>query len=260
MKSIYSKPREFAFYRVKMTEEGKRIEGRTYHYVREEHLQIRIDNYRLLYVEQMRETKTAREIAEMIREQSYGSKKARISDVLVVNFEGEIRCYYLDEEWIYPIYGFLQFPRNGSVIDDHTKDFIVTGYSGKWRTVDSVLLDGQYYYLLEHQTYGRQVQTLLMDSYGKLIWDKANVSIDEQAVQKIRESVQSSQDEFPDLSSMDKQAKVQRLVSYQKYFVHGTWVRQKESGTELNYNMIDGISNNSKGYENRKIIEQKRKD
>lgn len=38
----------------------------------------------------------------------------------------------------------------------------------------------------------------------------------------------------------------QRLEHYQKYYQNGTYERSRESGTEANYDMVDGLVNNQK--------------
>lgn len=45
-----------------------------------------------------------------------------------------------------------------------------------------------------------------------------------------------------------------RLEHYQKFYENGTFERSRESGTEANYNMVDGLVNNEKKQANAKEI------
>ncbi len=159
--------------------------------------------------------------------------------LLVIYKEGELSCYYVDEERPWRITGFIQLNPTWAVISMDTQDYEVVGKKGKWKTVDTLIIDGKQYYLLEHQEYGSQVSGVILDSYGKIIAD--SIGFDENVKRKIRE--QHATKEF---QTTDKKSWNERLLPYQKFFVNGTHERNCESGTEKSYDSVDGCVNSLK--------------
>lgn len=76
---------------------------------------------------------------------------------------------------------------------------------------------------------------------------------DEAAKQKIHEFMK-----VQDPVTQEKNPQGIRLEHYQKFFENGTYERSWESGTEANYDMVDGRVNNQKK-ESKKMIAEKSK-
>ena len=224
---------QFAIYRVDINKKGRLLRHKPYHEVRAAKIPIKIEDYKQIHQEPMKKTETAMDIW----------KKAKVltevSDVIVVNKESELSCYYIDEEHLRRISGFIQLNPTGAVINIDTKDYEISGKKGKWRTADTLIIDGKQYYLLEHQEYGSQVSGVILDSYGKFITE--SIGFDENVKKKIRE-----QNPVKEFQSADKKSWNERLLPYQKFFVNGTHERNCESGTEKSYDSIDGCVNNLK--------------
>ena len=100
---------------------------------------------------------------------------------------------------------------------------------------------------MEHQEYHRQVAYIILDSYGKMIMEECNNGFDEKTKQKLHELMKT-----PEQREQEHQKYKDRLEQYQKFFENGTYERSWESGTEGNYNMIDGQVNNLKYAEEKK--------
>lgn len=129
----------------------------------------------------------------------------------------------------------------GSVITMDTEDYKIDGYSGNWKVTDNIIIDGKQFYLLEHQEFREQAARIILDSYGKFVTETGSRGFDEAAKKKIREY--SHPKEQP--TKRMKQLQI-KLELYQKYFQNGMYERSHESGTEANYDMVDGQVNNQK--------------
>ena len=127
-----------------------------------------------------------------------------------------------------------------------TKDYKIDGYSGNWKVTDNIIIDGKQFYLLEHQEFREQAARIILDSYEKFVTETGARGFDEAAQKKIREY--SHPQENP--TERMKQLQI-KLELYQKYFQNGMYERSHESGTEANYDMVDGQVNNQK-----KVAEQ----
>lgn len=124
-----------------------------------------------------------------------------------------------------------------------TVNYQIEGKKGKWKSLDSVIIDGKEFYLMEHQEYGNQAQKIILDAYGKMIVEECEM-FDANAKRKIREYIWQHNPKNQ-LRQFKRQGK-KRLENYQKYYENGMYERSKESGTEANYNTVDGIVNNQK--------------
>lgn len=225
---------QFAIYRVDILKAGKDLKHLPYNKVREKKIPVRIENYKQMHIGKMESTDRVLDIWK--RTKVY----TEVSDVLVVNQKGEISCYYVDEEHLRRINGFIQLKPTGAVVAIDTRDYQIEGLSGKWMAVDTLIIDGKQFYYMEHQEYRSQVAGMILDSYGKLI--AKNVKGFNQSVKdKIKEDITP-----PKTKKEVGKKSVSRLELYQKYYENGTYERRSESGTEKSYNQIDGNVNNLK--------------
>ena len=226
---------QFALYRVNKMTAGRKLWHLSYNEVREKNLAVRVEFYRHMMVGEMKPDETANDIWKRIR------NKTEVSDVLVLNHEGEISCFYLSDDHPRRISGFICMNSTGSVISMDTKNYKIVGYSGNWKVTDNIIIDGKQFYLLEHQEFREQAARIILDSYGKFVTETGVRGFDEAAKKKIREY--SHPQEHP--AERVKQLQI-KLELYQKYFQNGMYERSHESGTEANYDMVDGQVNNQK--------------
>ena len=226
---------QFALYRVNKMTAGRKLWHLSFNEAREKKLSIRMEFYRQIVIGEMKKDETANDVWKRIR------NKAEVSDVLVLNHEGVISCFYLSDDYPRRISGFIRMNSTGSVISMDTKDYKIDGYSGNWKVTDYIIIDGKQFYLLEHQEFREQAARIILDSYGKYVAETGIRGFDETAKQKIREYIHP-EDKYPERM---KQLQT-KMELYQKYFQNGMYERSHESGTEANYDMVDGQVNNQK--------------
>lgn len=171
-------------------------------------------------------------------------KQCEVSDVLVLNRNGEINCYYVDENYPQYLAGFIRINTSGTLITMDTENYQIDGKNGNWMATDTIVIDGEQFYLMEHQKYGNQAQGVILDAYGKMIIEECERGFDEATKQKIHEYIQQHIPQNPVYQI--RRQNHQRLEHYQKYYLNGTYERSRESGTEANYDMVDGMVNNQK--------------
>ena len=87
-----------------------------------------------------------------------------------------------------------------------------------------------------------------MLSDGKMIMEECKNGFDEKTKQKLHELMKT-----PEQREQEYQKYKERLEHYQKFFENGTYERSWESGTEENYNMVDGQVNNLKNAEEKSV-------
>ena len=92
-----------------------------------------------------------------------------VSDVLVLNSNGEITAYYVEKEGFIVIAGFLRLGSSGALISYDTTDFHIEGTEGSWLTYDSIIIDRREFFLMEHTVYVGQAANVVLDSEGNMV-------------------------------------------------------------------------------------------
>ena len=177
-----------------------------------------------------------------------------VSDVLVLNKGGVVTSYYVEKDGFTVITGFIQKGSSGALVSIDTSDFHIEGKEGSWHAFDSIIIDGRQFFLMEHETYGKEVEWVVLDEEGKIIVDHTYQGFDQTALQQIKDylnppqlTAEPQKQEIPDGNiqtqsgnAMDKPP----LENWQKYMENGEYLRSSEIDEEQNYNMIDGRRNN----------------
>lgn len=229
------KNNQFALYRVDKQKEGKELWQLSYQEVSERHLPVRIDSYKVVHVDAFDPEEKANEIWQKIKDST------EVSDVLMLNRGGEISCFYINEDYLRRINGFININPTGAVVTSDTTGFKIEGYEGDWQTADDIIINGEQFFLMENQKYNGTAAGIIVDSYGKMIVDQCKKGFDERTKRKLIEYVQE-----PEKNKKTVQQQRARLEIWQKYYQNGTYERSQESGTEANYNTVDGVVNNQK--------------
>ena len=233
---------QFAVYRVDQQTAGKALWHLPYQEARQQNVSITVENYRVISIHEMQEEEKVADIWKRMK------KQCEVSDVLVLNRDGEINCYYVDENYPQYLAGFIRINTSGALITMETENYQIDGKKGNWIATDTIIIDGKQFYLMEHQEYHRQVAYIILDSYGKMIMEECQNGFDEKTKQKLHELMK-----VPEQRKQEHQKYKNRLEHYQKFFENGTYERSWESGIEGNYNMVDGQVNNLKNAEEKRI-------
>lgn len=224
---------QFAVYRVDQRTEGKVLGHLPYQEAIQQNVSIIVENYRLISIHKMQENEKVADIWKRMK------KECEVSDVLVLNKNGEISCYYVDENYPQYLAGFIRINTSGALITMETENYQIDGKKGNWIATDTIIIDGKQFYLMEHQVYRDLAQGVILDAYGKMVVEECK-KFDEKTKQKIHDYIQQQVPLNP-VEQLKQDGKI-RLEHYQ----NGTYERSRESGTEANYDMVDGLVNNQK--------------
>ena len=95
---------------------------------------------------------------------------------------------------------------------------------------------------MESTIFGRDVPNVILDSHGDIVVDDCMNDFDDNAIRQIRLFMHL---EPPKL--VEHTHKKPEMELYQRYYENGEYVRaaSTEYQDEANYNMVDGMNNNS---------------
>ena len=243
---------QFAVYQLKNIPENRQMRFRPYSVLQGKGIQIQCKDYEQVYLARMQpgdEPEQIRKRFERKLPRSFHGHSISVSDVLVLNNAGIVTSYYVEKEGFTVIAGFIRKNSSGALVSLDTADFHIEGKEGRWLAFDSIIIDGRQFFLMEHETYGKDAAWVVLDEDGKLIVDNAYHGFSQTVLQQIKEYLDPVQNvtrlqvqELPSGNSKEKQP----LENWQKYMENGEYLRSIESGEEQNYSFIDGNKNNCK--------------
>ena len=174
-----------------------------------------------------------------------------------------------------------QQQKNNALIHGDSYHIAVEGHIGTWYAIDETEIGGEKFFLLEHEEHGDMAACVAVNEQGKLVAEDLWNGFDDEFLDAVKEylsekwngqrfvQMRSEQTKNPPPSiilhesgafvtqtalgfdgeatrkmSAFLQGPKPELLHHQKFFENGTAERAKESGTEQNYNMIDGCVNN----------------
>lgn len=248
---------QFALYQLKNIPENRQIRFRPYSILQEKGIQIQYKDYEQVYLARMQPGDEPEQIRRRFNEKlprTFHGHSISVSDVLVLNKDGVVTSYYVEKDGFTVIAGFIRMGSSGALVSFDTSDFHIEGKEGHWHAFDSITIDGRQFFLMEHETYGKEVAWVVLDEEGKIIVDHTYQGFDQTALQQIKDylsplqlTAEPQKQEIPDGNiqtqsgnAMDKPP----LENWQKYMENGEYLRSSEIDEEQNYNMIDGRRNN----------------
>ena len=181
---------QFAVYQLKNGPETRQMRFRSYEKLQQSGIQVRYEYYREVYLGKMQRQDTPENIRERLQKKipkSFDGHSLSVSDVLVLNREGEITAYYVEKEGFTVIAGFIRIGSSGALLTFETTNFHIEGKAGSWLVLDTLIIDGREFFLMEHMEYGRNAAYVILDAEGKIVAEDNRNGFDENAKQQIRE-------------------------------------------------------------------------
>lgn len=248
---------QFALYQLKNIPENRQIRFRPYSALQEKGIQIQYEDYEQVYLARMQPEDGPEKIRRRFNRKlprTFHGHSISVSDVLVLNKDGVVTSYYVEKDGFTVISGFIQKGSSGALVSIDTSDFHIEGKEGSWHAFDSIIIDGRHFFLMEHETYGKEVAWVVLDEEGKIIVDHTYQGFDQTVLQQIKDYLNPPQPtaepqaqeisgghiQMQSGNTMDKPP----LENWQKYMENGEYLRSSEIDEEQNYNMIDGRRNN----------------
>lgn len=151
--------------------------------------------------------------------------------------------YYVDKAGFVVIPGFFRFNSSAALITMETTGFVFEDRKGSWMTTDETVVDGKQFFLMASEAYGNKAAYAVVDDQGRKAAEDTLKGFDDETIRQIREYLHSKEPEQVQDTSRTPDGKPKQEI-WQKYYENGEYLHSVESGTEDNYNMIDGIRNN----------------
>lgn len=187
---------QFAVYQLKQIPETRPIRFRSYQVLQENEIPIQYENYEQVYLDRMQPKDTPERIKERLcrkRPRTFRGHAISVSDILVLNQEGLVTSYYVETDCFVVIADFIQSEPSTPPLSFDRAGYSIEGKKGSWYAFDSIKIEGKEFFLMEHETYGRDAAWVVLDEKGKLVVDRVTNGFDQMVQQKIREYLNLSQ-------------------------------------------------------------------
>jgi len=226
---------QFAVYQLKQVPETREIRFRSYQVLQKNGIQVRYENYEQAYLGHMQQDDTPETIKERFCRQlprTFKGHSISVSDVLVLNKAGVVTSYYVEKDGFIVLGGFIRNGSSGALISFETTGFDIKGKNGNWLAIDSIIVDGREFFLMEHETYGVDAAYVVLDGEGRLIVDNVYNGFDQTVQQQIKEYLNPPAP-VPEPVKQEKPP----LENWQKYMENGEYLRSSEMTEEQNYTL-----------------------
>jgi hypothetical protein len=124
--------------------------------------------------------------------EAYPGKHIEVSDVVMLNRDGVMFCYFRDEKGFCLIEGFIQNSDSDAAISYTTRDYMIKDTEGLWYTAESLNVKGKNFYLMENQEYGERVCMMILDEQGRVVIDNVSDGFRDKEVEYLKEYVKGT--------------------------------------------------------------------
>ena len=235
---------QYAVFQLKPDTSTRPLRYKSYKHVLDNNITVVSDNYVQVYITPMIQDTKPEEIRGQLEKKlpsKFKGSALNVSDVIAVTKDGITSAYYVDINNLILIPGFFRINPSSAMITMETKGFVLDGRKGSWMASDETIIDGKQFFLMESETYGWSAAYAVVDDQGRKVAEDTYNGFDDRTIQQIRNYLNAPQAAVDHTRTQDGKIK---LEIYQQYFENGEYLRSVESGTEQNYNMIDGVANN----------------
>ena len=254
-----------AVYQVKETPEYRDVRFRSYEKLRSEGKSVSIENYQQVYIGRIKPGETPADIKTRLQKQrpkNFKGHSIGCSDVLVVTDAGETTAYYINKDGFIIVPEFLTIKSSSDTrLSIDTTGYEIEGKKGTWLAQDYILMNEKKWFLMEHEEYGTRAAYVILSEDGAVVMNDCYNGFDEEArrniqnfmqQQAVKEQEQQRQQQVQSQiqpnqiqQSPEQQKKKPELANWQKVMDNGEYLRSAEMAEEANYNMIDGLMNNT---------------
>jgi len=237
---------QYAVYQLKPDAKIRPYRYKTYQQLMDSHLTVNADHYHQVYLATMVKDTALEEIRRRLETKlppQFLGNALNVSDVVAVTKEGVSTAYYVDKVGFVVIPGFFRFNSSAALITMETAGFVFDDRKGSWMATEETVVDGKQFFLMASEAYGNRAAFAVVDDQGRKAAEDTLKGFDDETIRQIREYLHPKEPEQAMDISRTPEGKPKQEI-WQKYYENGEYLRSIESGTEENYNMIDGIQNN----------------
>lgn len=150
---------------------------------------VKQENYDLVYHAELGDKDTLDSIYEkfnLYHPDDFRGHSLSVSDIVVFHKDGKDTAYYVDSFGFAEVPEFLQVQAMEKLITMDMDGISVAQHFGTWHPIEKEEIDGKTFFLLEHDTYGDEAASIIVDEKGILYAQDVFDGFSEEVVELIQ--------------------------------------------------------------------------
>ncbi|NCB92427.1 MAG: DUF3849 domain-containing protein [Clostridia bacterium] len=206
---LSGKENRYAIYQIDSEGKGREYSFMSLDFTKENGMTVEGADYQLIYSGLRLENTTLDGLYERFNlhhPADYRGHSLSVSDVVLLSGNGEVKANYVDSFGFEELPEFVQergivaeqslaeymrevrgITEMGQTVTAGTVGLEVEGHSGTWHTIEVRDVEGEAFYLMEHDTFGNGVADIIVNAEGTLIAQELEHGFDEEAMRTVAE-------------------------------------------------------------------------
>ena len=157
-------------------------------------VEVHMEDFREIYSHACEEQDTAFAIRKYLEaELPNDLGMLQTGDVIVVNHDGIVISYYVEQDRLRIVPEFIRLQPEDASVHPDTKDFKIAGMGEEtWSVCDSIIIDGEQFYLMENSRFREAAAMPVLDAYGKLVLRQTFDGFSPDVIGQIRKNRESA--------------------------------------------------------------------
>ena len=190
---------QYVVYRLKRAlRETRVLRHQSFQYLQKYQMKVISDLYDQIYLSEfdpsLSPLQLRRQLEKELPADSAGETLA-IRDVLAITRYGITSAYYVDPDKLVSLTGFFHVPSSRELLTPETTDFQIEGRPGTWFVAEDIWIDGNHFFLMQNQFFGRKAACAVLDSRGHPAAEDTTNGFSDAVIKQIREYIHGQKSE-----------------------------------------------------------------
>ena len=190
---------QYVVYRLKRAlRETRTRRHQSYQYLQKYQMEVISDLYDQIYLSEFDPSLSPLQLRRQLEKElpaDSAGETLDISDVLAITRYGITSAYYVDPDKLVSLTGFFHVPSSRELLTPETTDFQIEGRPGTWLVAEDIWIDGNHFFLMQNQFFGRKAACAVLDSCGHPAAEDTTNGFSDAVIKQIREYIHGQKSE-----------------------------------------------------------------
>ena len=190
---------QYVVYRLKRAlRETRVLRHQSFQYLQKYQMEVISDLYDQIYLSEFDPSLSPLQLRRQLEKElpaDSAGETLEISDVLAITRYGITSAYYVDSDKLVSLTGFFHVPSSRELLTPETTDFQIEGRPGTWLVAEDIWIDGNHFFLMQNQFFGRKAACAVLDSRGHPAAEDTTNGFSDAVIKQIREYIHGQNSE-----------------------------------------------------------------
>lgn len=190
---------QYVVYRLKRAlRETRALRHQSFQYLQKYQMKVISDLYDQIYLSEFDPSLSPLQLRRQLEKElpaDSAGETLEISDVLAITRYGITSAYYVDPDKLVSLTGFFHVPSSRELLTTETADFQIEGRPGTWLVAEDIWIDGNHFFLMQNQFFGRKAACAVLDSRGHPAAEDTTNGFSDAVIKQIRKYIHGQKSE-----------------------------------------------------------------